>query len=96
LGLLIGLTAMAYQLLTGRSFTQVLFSGENDLPDLVSHAADYSLVVLVVLIVCKAITYVLSLSAFRGGPVSRHSSSAERSVSRPAGCLAWISPPQLA
>jgi H+/Cl- antiporter ClcA len=69
LGLLIGLTAMAYQLLTGRSFTQVLFSGENGLPDLVGHAADYSLVVLVVLIVCKAITYVLSLSAFRGGPV---------------------------
>ena len=27
LGLLIGLTAMAYQLLSGRSFTQVLFSG---------------------------------------------------------------------
>ena len=25
-GLLIGLTAMAYQLITGRSFTQVLFS----------------------------------------------------------------------
>jgi H+/Cl- antiporter ClcA len=69
LGLLIGLTAMAYQLLTGRSFTQVLFSGENGLPDLVSHAADYPLVVLIVLIVCKAISYVLSLSALRGGPV---------------------------
>ena len=69
LGLLIGLTAMAYQLLTGRSFTEVLFSGEKGLPDLVSHAADYPLAVLIVLIVCKAITYVLSLSAFRGGPV---------------------------
>lgn len=69
LGLLIGLVAMAYQLLTGRSFTQVLFSGQNGLPDLVAHASGYPLVVLIVLIVCKALTYVLSLSAFRGGPV---------------------------
>ena len=31
LGLLIGLTAMAYQLVTGNSFTQVLFSGQDAL-----------------------------------------------------------------
>jgi H+/Cl- antiporter ClcA len=69
LGLLIGLSAMAYQLLSGRSFTQVLFSGQDALPELVEHAADYSLGVLVLLIVCKALAYGLSLSAFRGGPV---------------------------
>jgi H+/Cl- antiporter ClcA len=69
LGLLIGLTAMAYQLISGRSFTQVLFSGQDALPELVEHAADYSLAVLVLLIVCKAFVYGLSLSAFRGGPV---------------------------
>jgi hypothetical protein len=33
LGLLIGLIAMAYQLITGRSFTQVLFSGQDALPN---------------------------------------------------------------
>ena len=69
LGLLIGLTAMAYQLISGRSFTQVLFSGQDALPELVEHAADYSLAVLVLLIVAKAFVYGLSLSAFRGGPV---------------------------
>jgi H+/Cl- antiporter ClcA len=69
LGLLIGLTAMTYQLISGRSFTQVLFSGQNALPELVDHAAEYSLAVLVLLILCKALAYGLSLSAFRGGPV---------------------------
>ena len=69
LGLLIGLIAMAYQLLSGDSFTRVLFSGQDALPGLVEHAADYSLTVLILLIVCKAFGYALSLSAFRGGPV---------------------------
>jgi hypothetical protein len=69
LGLLIGLTAMAYQLISGNSFTQVLFSGQDALPELVAHAADYSVGVLILLVVCKAIAYGLSLSAFRGGPV---------------------------
>ena len=69
LGLLIGLTAMAYQLISGQSFTQVLFSGQDALPELVEHAADYSLPVLVLLIACKTLAYGLSLSAFRGGPV---------------------------
>jgi H+/Cl- antiporter ClcA len=69
LGLLIGLTAMVYQLISGRSFTQVLFSGQDALPELVEQATDYSLAVLVLLITCKALAYGLSLSAFRGGPV---------------------------
>jgi H+/Cl- antiporter ClcA len=69
LGLVIGLTAMVYQLISGRSFTQVLFSGQDALPELVEHATDYSLAVLVLLILCKALAYGLSLSALRGGPV---------------------------
>jgi H+/Cl- antiporter ClcA len=69
LGLLIGLTAMAYQLISGQSFTQVLFSGQDALPALVEHAADYSVGVMILLIICKGLAYGLSLSAFRGGPV---------------------------
>ena len=69
LGLLIGLVAMTYQLVSGYSFTQVLFSGQGALPDLVAHAADYSIGVLILLILCKSLAYGLSLSAFRGGPV---------------------------
>ncbi|MGW1344349.1 chloride channel protein [Kribbella sp. NPDC002412] len=69
LGLVIGLTAMAYQLISGNSFTQVLFSGQDALPELVENATDYSLGVLILLTVCKTVAYGLSLSAFRGGPV---------------------------
>lgn len=69
LGLAIGLTAMMYQLVSDRSFTQVLFSGQDDLPDLVAHADGYSVGVLLLLAACKTLVYGLSLSAFRGGPV---------------------------
>lgn len=69
LGLLVGLVAMTYQLISDRSFTQVLFSGEAALPELVAHAADYSVATLLLLAVCKGLAYSLSLSAFRGGPV---------------------------
>jgi len=68
-GLLIGLTAMGYQLLTDQGFTDVLFSGQDAMPELVRNASDYSVPVLLVLVVCKSLAYGLSLSAFRGGPV---------------------------
>ncbi len=60
---------MSYQLISGNSFTQVLFSGQDALPPLVSHAADYSVGTLLLLALCKTVAYSLSLSAFRGGPV---------------------------
>jgi H+/Cl- antiporter ClcA len=69
LGLLVGATAAVYQLVTRRSFTEVLFSGQNALPGLVENAAGFSLGVLVALIACKSLAYGLSLSAFRGGPI---------------------------
>jgi H+/Cl- antiporter ClcA len=68
-GALIGVTAMTYQLLSDHSFTQVLFSGQDALPELVEHAPDYSVDVLILLAACKMLAYGLSLSAFRGGPV---------------------------
>ena len=69
LGFVIGLTAMVYQLISGHSFSQVLFSGQEALPELVEHAADYSVGVLILMAGCKSFVYGLSLSAFRGGPV---------------------------
>jgi H+/Cl- antiporter ClcA len=69
IGLLIGLLATAYQLLSGNSFTQVLFSGQTALPELVQNAGSYSAGVLGLLIAFKLLAYGLSLSAFRGGPV---------------------------
>ena len=69
LGLLIGLTATVYQVISGNSFTEVLFSGQDALPDIVAHAADYSVITLLLLGLCKSVVYSISLSAFRGGPV---------------------------
>src|SRR6478752_3131156 len=69
LGALVGLTATAYQLITGKGFSEVLFSGQDALPNLVANAAEYSVATLVVLGLCKMLAYGLSLSAFRGGPV---------------------------
>ena len=39
------------------------------MPELVEHAADYSVGVLILLAACKTLVYGLSLSAFRGGPI---------------------------
>jgi hypothetical protein len=69
LGLLIGVVAMSYQLVSGRSFTEVLFSGQDALPELVAGAANASVGVMILLIICKGLAYGMSLSAFRGGPV---------------------------
>ncbi|WP_406830579.1 chloride channel protein [Pedococcus sp. KACC 23699] len=69
LGLLIGLCATAYQLITGRGAEQVLLSGQTALPSLVADAATYPVGVLLLLGALKALAYGLSLSAFRGGPV---------------------------
>jgi len=69
LGVVIGLIAMAYQLISDNSFTQVLFSGQSALPGLVANASDYSVGVLILLGACKTLAYGLSLSAFRGGPI---------------------------
>jgi H+/Cl- antiporter ClcA len=69
LGLLIGLAATTYQLISGNSFSQVLFSGQDALPDLVAQASSYSVGALTLLAGCKMLAYGLSLGAFRGGPV---------------------------
>ena len=65
-GLLVGLLA---QLATafGVAAEDVLFSGQASIPALVS---EYSVVALVVLLLAKAVAYVISLAAgFRGGPI---------------------------
>jgi H+/Cl- antiporter ClcA len=69
LGLLVGVVAAVYQLVSGHSARQVLFSGQDAMPELVAHVADYSVATLILLGVCKMVMYALSLSAFRGGPI---------------------------
>jgi len=68
-GLAIAGLAIAYAQGSGRNATEVLFSGQSALPELLAHSAAYSVGVLLLLIACKGLAYGASLSSFRGGPV---------------------------
>jgi H+/Cl- antiporter ClcA len=69
LGLAIAGLAIAFGELTDKAYTEVLFSGQSALPDLLVNEATWSVGTLLLLLAAKGIAYGLSLSAFRGGPV---------------------------
>ncbi|HET6503518.1 MAG TPA: chloride channel protein [Amycolatopsis sp.] len=69
LGLGIGVLVIIYTQATGHAFSDVLFSGQNQLGPLLQHNAAYSAPALIALLACKGAAYSLSLSSFRGGPV---------------------------
>ena len=69
LGLLIGGLAIAFSEATDHPASDVLFSGQDQLPDVVSNAAGWSVGALLLLMLCKSLAYAISLSSFRGGPV---------------------------
>ena len=68
-GLAVGGLAVAFAAGTGRSSSEVLFSGQTALPSLVQQAAGWTVGALLLLLVCKGLAYAISLSAFRGGPI---------------------------
>jgi H+/Cl- antiporter ClcA len=68
IGLAIAGLTIAYTEGTGKSASDVLFSGQNELPSLISSASSYSVAALLLLIACKGLAYSGSLAAFRGGP----------------------------
>jgi H+/Cl- antiporter ClcA len=68
-GLAIGGLAVAFEQVTGKGSSLVLFSGQDALPSLIENAASFSAGALTLLVVCKSLAYGLSLSSFRGGPV---------------------------
>ena len=66
-GLLVGLLAVVFRAWADRPVDLVLFSGQAELPDVVT---EESASVLALLVVAKGLAYALSLgSGFRGGPV---------------------------
>ncbi len=67
-GLAVAGLAIAFSEATGKSVSEVLFSGQSALPGLLSNAGTWSLSALLLLIVFKGIAYSLSLGSFRGGP----------------------------
>jgi H+/Cl- antiporter ClcA len=67
-GLAIAGLAIAYASATGKSSSDVLFSGQSDLGPFIANSASYSVGALLMLIACKGLAYGVSLSSFRGGP----------------------------
>jgi H+/Cl- antiporter ClcA len=67
-GVVVGISAAVYALITGRPITDVLFSGETGLGGLVADPAAWSTGALIALVLFKSIAYAVSIGAFRGGP----------------------------
>ena len=67
-GLAVAGLAIAFAAGTGKSSSDVLFSGQSALGPFISSSASYTVGALLLLIVCKGIAYGVSLSSFRGGP----------------------------
>lgn len=68
-GLAVAGLAIAFAAGTGRSSSEVLFSGQTALPSLVQQAAGWTEGALLLLLLCKGLAYAISLSSFRGGPI---------------------------
>jgi H+/Cl- antiporter ClcA len=68
-GLAIAGLAIAFDVGTGKSSSEVLFSGQTALGPLITSSASYTVSALLLLIACKGLAYSVSLSGFRGGPV---------------------------
>jgi hypothetical protein len=67
-GLAVSGLAIAFAETSGKGVNEVLFSGQDALPGLVSGAAGWSLSALALLVVFKGLAWAISLGSFRGGP----------------------------
>jgi H+/Cl- antiporter ClcA len=68
IGLAVAGLAIGYAAATGHASSDVLFSGQSQLPGLVENGAKYSVGALVLLMLAKGLAYAVSLVGFRGGP----------------------------
>ena len=67
-GLLVSGLAIAFSQTTDKGVNEVLFSGQEALPGLISGASTWSLSALALLICFKGLAWALTLGSFRGGP----------------------------
>jgi hypothetical protein len=68
-GLAVAGLAIGYAEATGKGTDDVLFSGQSALSPLIQNASTYTVGTLLVLMLCKALAYGISLGSFRGGPI---------------------------
>ena len=67
-GLAVAGLAIAFDKATDKSVSEVLFSGQDQLPGLISSAGTWSLSALALVIAFKGVAWSISLAGFRGGP----------------------------
>jgi H+/Cl- antiporter ClcA len=67
-GVAVALLAVAFHGISGKSAEEVLFSGQDALPGLVSGAGTWSISALLLVLGFKGLAWGLSLGSFRGGP----------------------------
>jgi H+/Cl- antiporter ClcA len=67
-GMIVAGLAIAFSHITGKSYSEVLFSGQDQLPGLISGASTWSASALLLVLGLKGLAYSLSLPSFRGGP----------------------------
>ncbi len=67
-GLVVAAAAIVFEQTTDQGAEQVLFSGQDALPGLVSGAGTWTVGALLMLILCKGLAWGVSLGSFRGGP----------------------------
>jgi H+/Cl- antiporter ClcA len=67
-GVVVAVLAIAFGQATGKGSGEVLFSGQDALPGLVSGASGWTAWALVALIAFKCLAWSVSLAGFRGGP----------------------------
>ena len=63
-GLAIGVVVLVFVETTDKPSTEVLFSGQDQLPGLITNGAGWTAGALVMLVLCKSLAYSLSLSSF--------------------------------
>jgi hypothetical protein len=68
-GLAVGGLAIVFGEATDHGSSEVLFSGQTALPQLIEQAGAWTAGALALLVLCKGLAYAASLSSFRGGPV---------------------------
>lgn len=67
-GALVAVLAFVFGAATDESATNVLLSGQDALPGLISDGTSWPLATVALLLLCKGLAYAVSLGSFRGGP----------------------------
>jgi H+/Cl- antiporter ClcA len=68
-GLAVAAAAVLFGQVSGKGARYVLFSGQSEVGPFVAKHASFTLGALLLLLLCKAAAYSISLSSFRGGPI---------------------------